>query len=201
METWQRSMHLEVTAPPTSIKTGQGKYAQWEACLFQSAVKVKKKKKSLPWSSVKRHIFTWVKCFNLTCRTTVETVSTGLPNILWGHYLGNIWVHNLELHLRKQSTKRKYLQTRHSSLSMHPTSLKWSLAQSCPTLCDPMDCSLQGSSVHGLFQARVLEWVAMPSSRWSSQPRDQTWVSCNAGRFFTTEPPGKPYKVRIPWNS
>ena len=51
-------------------------------------------------------------------------------------------------------------------------------------LCDPMDCSLPGSSVHGLLQATVLEWVAISFSRESSQPRDQTWVSCIAGRFF-----------------
>ena len=43
--------------------------------------------------------------------------------------------------------------------------------QSCQTLCDPMDCSLPGSSVHGILQARILEWVAMPCSRASSQPR------------------------------
>ena len=49
--------------------------------------------------------------------------------------------------------------------------------QSCPTLCDPMDCSLPGSSVHGILQARILEWVAMPSSRGSSRPRDRTQVS------------------------
>ena len=54
-----------------------------------------------------------------------------------------------------------------------------------PTLCDPMDCSLPDSSVHGILQARILEWVAIPFSRASSQPRDQTWVSCIAGRFFT----------------
>ena len=58
-------------------------------------------------------------------------------------------------------------------------------AQSCPTLCDPMDCSPPGSSVHGILQARILEQVAMPSSRGSSQPRDQTQVSCTAGGFFT----------------
>ena len=57
-------------------------------------------------------------------------------------------------------------------------------AQSCPTLCDPMDCSLPGSSVHGILQARILEWVAISFSRGSSQPRDQTRVSCIAGRFF-----------------
>ena len=59
------------------------------------------------------------------------------------------------------------------------------VAQLCPTLCDPMDCSLPGSSVHGIFQARILEWVAIPFSRRSSQPRNQTQVSCVAGRFFT----------------
>ena len=58
-------------------------------------------------------------------------------------------------------------------------------AQSCPTLCDPMDCSLPGSSVHGILQARVLEWVAISFSRGSSQPRDRTQVSRTAGRRFT----------------
>ena len=72
------------------------------------------------------------------------------------------------------------------------------VAQSCPTLCDPIDCSLPGSSVHGIFQARVLEWVAISLSRGSSQPRDQTqardqtWVSRPAGRCLPSEPPGKP---------
>ena len=59
------------------------------------------------------------------------------------------------------------------------------VTQSCPTLCDPMDCSTPGSSVHGIFQAVVLEWVAISFSRGSSHPRDQTWVSCIAGRFYT----------------
>ena len=49
--------------------------------------------------------------------------------------------------------------------------------QSCPTLCDPMDCSPPDSSVHGILQARILEWVTVPSSRGSSQPKDQTCVS------------------------
>ena len=54
---------------------------------------------------------------------------------------------------------------------------KEKLLQSCLTLCSPMDCSLPGSSVHGILQARILEWVAMPSSRGSFQPRDQTCIS------------------------
>ena len=51
-------------------------------------------------------------------------------------------------------------------------------------LCDPMDCSAPGSSVHGIFQGRILEWVAVSFSRASSPPRDWTWVSCIEGRFF-----------------
>ena len=63
--------------------------------------------------------------------------------------------------------------------------IKWSaseVAQSCPTLCDPMDCSLSGSSIHGIFQARLLEWIAIFFSRGSSWPRNQTRVS---RRHFT----------------
>ena len=58
------------------------------------------------------------------------------------------------------------------------------VAQSCLTLCDPMDCSPPGSSVHGILQARILEWVAFPFSRASSQLRNQTQVSRIAGGFF-----------------
>ena len=63
--------------------------------------------------------------------------------------------------------------------------VKWSeVAQSCPNLCDPMDCSPPGSFIHGILQARILEWVAISFSRGSSQPRDQTQVFCIAGRRF-----------------
>ena len=66
---------------------------------------------------------------------------------------------------------------------------------SCLTLCDPMDCNPPGSSVHGILQARILEWVAMASSRGSSWPRDQTHVSC-VGRWIwqalASEPPPVP---------
>ena len=61
------------------------------------------------------------------------------------------------------------------------------VAQSCPTVCYPIDCSPPGSSVHGILQARILEWVTMPSSRGSSLPIATEWtpVSCIAGRLFT----------------
>ena len=74
------------------------------------------------------------------------------------------------------------------------TELNWSdiilewmneVAQFCPTLCNPMDCSLSGSPVHGILQARILDWVGISFSRGSSQPSDPTQVSCITGRFFT----------------
>ena len=70
-------------------------------------------------------------------------------------------------------------------------------AQLCLTLCNPMDCSLPGSSVHGILQARILEWVAMCFSRRSSQPRIE---SCFAGRFFTVRNTREPLKEYGPEN-
>ena len=58
------------------------------------------------------------------------------------------------------------------------------ITQLCPTLCNPMECSPRGSSVHGILQARVLEWGAIPFSRESSQPGDRTRVSCIVDNFF-----------------
>ena len=59
------------------------------------------------------------------------------------------------------------------------------VARSCSALCDPMDCSPPGSCIHGILQARVLEWVVISFSRRSSQPRDRTRVSRTVGRWFT----------------
>ena len=69
------------------------------------------------------------------------------------------------------------------------------ITQLCPALCDPMNCSLPGFSVHGTLQARILEWIAIPFSRGSSQPRDRTLVSC---RFFTVWATGKSSSCLIP---
>ena len=80
-------------------------------------------------------------------------------------------------------------------LTISPTPLsfkaKVKAAQSCPTLCDPMDYT-----VHGILQARILEWVAVPFSRVSSQPRDPTQVSCSA-ETSPAEPPGKPKNTGV----
>ena len=73
------------------------------------------------------------------------------------------------------------------------------LLQSCLSLCDPVDYSPPDSSVHGILQAKIVEWAAMPSSRESSWSRDQThisWVSCIAGVFFTAELLGKPMRTQ-----
>ena len=69
------------------------------------------------------------------------------------------------------------------------------ITQSCLTLCDPTNCSPPGFSVHGILQARILEWIAIPFSRGSSQPRDRTLVSC---RFFTVWATGKSSSCLIP---
>ena len=83
----------------------------------------------------------------------------------------------------------------------HPHSLKSYkvavLCHLCPTLCDPLDYSPPACSVHGIFQARIQEWVAISFSRGFSWHRDRTHVSCvycTAGRFFVTEPLGKPIR-------
>ena len=73
-----------------------------------------------------------------------------------------------------------------------------SVTKSCPTLCDPMDRGPPGSSVHGILQARILEWIALPSSRGSSHLRDQT-LSPMSPAFradsLPTEPPRKGHRV------
>ena len=73
-----------------------------------------------------------------------------------------------------------------TSFNHHSCLVKVLVAHLCLTLCDPMDCSLPGSSVHGILQARILEWVAIPFSRGSSRTGDQTPVSHIAGRFLKT---------------
>ena len=87
-----------------------------------------------------------------------------------------------------QRTKQTSLQRRHSESEV---------VQSCPALCYPVEYSPPGSSVHGIFQARILEWVAISFSKGSSQPRDRTQLSCIAGRCFNLwvnmEAPKKTY--------
>ena len=85
--------------------------------------------------------------------------------------------------------------------------VKWSeFSQSCPTLCDPMDCSLQGFSVHGIFHARALEWVAISFSRGASRPRDWTRGSHIASiHFYYLSHQGSPKQnfkevIKLKWD-
>ena len=100
----------------------------------------------------------------------------------------SVWHSHLQTKMRKR-WKSNVLKKSGTELGQNPTLLAvrpnslcytilraCSVTQSCPTLCDLMDCSLPGSSVHGIFQARILEWVAISFSRGSYQPRDQTHI-------------------------
>ena len=103
----------------------------------------------------------------------------------------------------QRSNSETITSLRFLSSCVHAKSL-----QSCPTLCNPVDCSPSGCSVHGIFQARILEWVAISFSRGSSRPRDQTCISCllpwQAGSL-PLAPPGKSFvssgDFRNPWAS
>ena len=92
---------------------------------------------------------------------------------------------SLSIMMDGKQMENKSLQCQ-NSLSTR-TKEKWVLVtQLCLTLCDPVDCSPPGSSVHGILQTKILELAAIPFSRRASQPRDWTQISCIAGRFFTT---------------
>ena len=107
----------------------------------------------------------------------------------WYYHHSNAWIRKVKVR------EVMWLVQGHASqccgLNLHPDPLTTFLvlhgsgvwAQLCPTLCDPMNCSLPGSSVLGIFQARILEWVAISFSRRFSWPRDQNFISCTG--FFT----------------
>ena len=78
----------------------------------------------------------------------------------------------------------KQIITEEGGLQYNEAEGEGEVAQSCPTLCDPVDRNLLGFSVHGILQARILEWTAISFSRGSSQTRDQTQVSRIGGRHF-----------------
>ena len=105
-----------------------------------------------------------------------------------------IYLQQKIIHSRKNLERTQVVFKRQTNCGK---SIQWNflvvLLLSQVQLFDPTDCSPPDSSVHGTSQARILEWVAMSSSKESSWPRDRTFVYCFAEGFFTTEPPGKPY--------
>ena len=106
----------------------------------------------------------------------------------WGCELSSFFSLNLNLFIYKNEMftfSLKLLRIYWICELMKYTESESLVTQLCPTLCDPMDCRLPDSSVCGIFQARVLEWVAISFSRGSSRPRDQTRVSHIVGTHFT----------------
>ena len=94
----------------------------------------------------------------------------------------------LGVNLTKELNKDLYLENKVSSES--------EVAQSCLTLCDPMDCSLPGSSLHGILQAKILEWVAISFSRGSSQPRIEPGSPTLQADALTSEPPDENVQIK-----
>ena len=119
---------------------------------------LEKKKKKLSW-----HI-------HISKTKSESTPQLPLVNIYWAHHLHDIlgewWLWKL------------YEIEAHTHGLLPIPVCTCAVVQLCPILCDPFDCSPPGSSIHGIFQPKILEWVAISSSRGSSQPRDGTWVPC-----------------------
>ena len=137
--------------------------------------KMKKLNKWVPHELTKNQKkITILKCCLLQFYTTIMN-----------HFLIGLW-HMMKSGFYTTTSEDKLSGWTEKKLSSTSQS-QVKVAQSCPTLCDPMDYT-----VHEILQARTLQWVAIPFSRGSSQLRDWTQVSCTAGRFFTTEPQGKP---------
>ena len=94
-------------------------------------------------------------------------------------------IHNFPHHNLSPECRVCVLFSRTAAAFLHTLVLCVWVIRSCPALCDPRDCSPPGSPVHGILQARILEWAAIPFSRGPSQSRDWTWVSCAAGILST----------------
>ena len=158
----------------------------------------------------------WLDIVTVNRRWSLALVNT-LLTVIWLVWFEVLSTLEFDLHLRRRSHPVWWLMLQTDlnhgfswvnswkklalgEVSVYHSALcvRAELLQPCPTLCNPVDCSPPGFSVHGILQARILEWVAMPSSRGSSWPRDWTHfscVACIAGKFITAEPPRKPFSL------
>ena len=116
----------------------------------------------------------------------IDSISHAFRNLAWIQMvtMAHPGLSSISLISFKVPNNSQVLIFSFATLKLYNTVLN--IAQSCPTLYDPMDCSPPGSCVHWILQARILGWVAMPSTRGCSQPRDETQGSCIAGRFFSS---------------
>ena len=136
-----------------------------------------------------------VRCTRNKRRGTADlTWLSRLASLCWGERTDILSAGKVFSHSLTHSSSHLFIFPTIHPLLKHLCVCKCLVPQSYPTLCDPMDCSPPGSSVHEILQARILAWVAIPFSRGSSRPRDWTQVSCIAGRFFTVCAIGKPLK-------
>ena len=136
---------------------------------------------------------------NLMTSTLDKKSSTGLYKAQLFHLQMKVTM--LTIYIFYCSINMWILLLKRVSFILLPTCMHAKSLQSCLTLCKPIDHSPPGSSAHGILQARTLEWVAIPSSRGSSQLRDRThisYVSALAGRFFTTSAIWEDYRPAPP---
>ena len=144
------------------------------------------------------------KCTELKISVGVYSVVLDIHfflTTLSSRILHNI-VNQLYFNEKRQNRRSRIPEDKNKKMALSSLSTRFSeiyielAAQSCPTLCDPVDCSPPGSSVHGIFQARILEWVAISSSRGSSQsnPRLLHLLHWQAGSLPLV-PPGKPHSI------
>jgi len=114
-----------------------------------------------------------------SCPCLFHVISLGLQSFYKG----------LDLTGKNITFKSNSFQSWVNSNCLTPPSNLCSVAKSCPSLCNPVGCSPTGSSICGILQARILEWVVLPSSKRSSQHWDRTCISCLAAGYFTTAAP------------
>ena len=155
----------------------------------------KKKKKRINAPNKRHRLDGWMKTHVHVCTSTYHILPLNPPNCMWLFYIVRLIMFPLWLaiviiflffvHWLWKLINFFYYCDYITIIHLKPLYHESEVTQSCPTLCDPMDCSLSGSSVHGIFQAKVLEWIAISFSRGSSRPRNRTQVSRIAGRRFT----------------
>jgi len=120
-------------------------------------------------------------CTSESSITRKQSSLNGVPfSLEWGNYLPLVLTHpeKVQRRWRREERNLEWRQISCCSISLEICCCYCLVTQSCPTYCDPMDCSPPSSSVHAISQARLLEWVAISFSRGSFQPRDGTHVSC-----------------------
>ena len=125
------------------------------------------------------------------CPCSLTRLRSLIPVLLTNctHYAefsdSSFWTDQMATLIQPKKTPFSVSGRRSKTRLLFSSEVKWSeVAQSCPTLCDPMDCSLPGFSVHGILLARIPEWVTISFPGGSSWPRDGTWVSRVVGRRF-----------------